>query len=103
MLRGPRFLFNEVILEVAHRFGDELLLWDVWGRIGEPASPVSDQDARWLDGVAALLLEADNADLDAERRLLDTYRVDEGLHPGSTILQASPFGEPPVPIALQQP
>ncbi|MGH3448791.1 MAG: transglutaminase domain-containing protein, partial [Nocardioidaceae bacterium] len=31
--RGPRFLFNEVIIEIAHRFGDELLLWDDWGRM----------------------------------------------------------------------
>ena len=28
--RGPFFLFDEVIFEVAHRFGDELLLWDGW-------------------------------------------------------------------------
>lgn len=27
-LRGPSFSFDEVIIEVAHRFGDELLLWD---------------------------------------------------------------------------
>ena len=32
-LRGRRFLFDEVIYEIAHRFGDELLLWDGWGRI----------------------------------------------------------------------
>jgi hypothetical protein len=32
--------------------------------------------ATWLDGVAALLLDADAGDLDAERRLLDAYRAD---------------------------
>src|SRR5918995_134569 len=102
VLRGPRFLFNEVILEVAHRFGDELLLWDGWGRIGAPGTPVSDDDARWLDGVAAPLLAADAGDLDAERWLLAAYRTDESLHPGSTVLQASPFGATPVHVGLQR-
>ncbi|MGH9228947.1 MAG: hypothetical protein ACRD07_09525 [Acidimicrobiales bacterium] len=101
LLRGPRFLFDEVIYEVAHRFGDEMLLWDAWGRIGEPGSPVTDADARWLDGVATLLLAADDGNLDAERRLLAKYRDDNGLHPGPTVLQASPFGDDPVPVALQ--
>lgn len=102
VLRGPRFVFDEVILEVAHRFGDELLLWDAWGRMDAPGSPVSDEDARWLDGVAALLLDADGGDLVAERRLLDTYRADDGLHPGSTVIQASPYGGEPVPVALRR-
>jgi hypothetical protein len=102
LFRGPRFLFDEVIYEVAHRFGDEMLLWDAWGRIGEPGSPVTDEDARWLDGVATVLLGADAGDLDAERRLLAKYRDDEGLHPGPTVLQASPFGGHPVRVALQR-
>ncbi len=100
VFRGPRFVFDEVIYEVAHRFGDELLLWDAWGRIGEPGSPVSDEDARWLDDVAALLLAADAGDLDAEHHLLAKYRGDGGLHPGPTVLQASPFGHDPHPVAL---
>lgn len=102
VFRGPRFVFDEVIYEVAHRFGDEMLLWDAWGRIGEPGSPVSDEDARWLDGVAALLLAADAGDLEAESRLLAKYGADEGLHPGTTVLQASPFGGDPIPVALQR-
>jgi hypothetical protein len=102
LFRGPQFLFDEVIYEVAHRFGDEMLLWDAWGRIGEPGSPVTDEDARWLDGVATLLLAADAGDLDAERRLLAKYRDDKGLHPGPTVLQASPFGGHPVPVVLQR-
>ena len=101
VFRGPRFVFDEVIYEVAHRFGDELLLWDAWGRIGEPGSPVSDEDARWIDEVAALLLAADAGDLAAEHRLLARYRVDEGLHPGATVLQGSPFGADPIPVALR--
>lgn len=102
ILRGPRFVFGEVIYEVAHRFGDELLLWDTWGRIGEPGSAVSDEDARWMDDVAALLLAADDGDLDAERRLGARYRADAGLRPGRTVLQASPFGADPVNVTLQR-
>jgi hypothetical protein len=98
--RGQRFIFDEVIYEVAHRFGDELLLWDSWGRIGEPGQPVSDHDAAWLDTIADLLLASDQGADEAERELLQRYRNDEGLHPGPTVLQASPYGEPPVEAQL---
>lgn len=98
--RGERFVFDEVIYEIAHRFGDELLLWDGWGRIGEPDEPVTADDARWIDEIARLLVAADEGDLDAERHLLERYRTDPGLHPGPTILQASPYGEPPIEVAL---
>lgn len=98
--RGERFIFDEVIYEVAHRFGDELLLWDGWGRIGEPDEPVSADDAAWIDGVADLLIASDDGDLIAEQKLLDRYRSDEGLHPGPVVEQASPYGDPPVEISL---
>jgi hypothetical protein len=62
VLRGQRFMFDEVIHEVAHRFGDELLLWDTWGRMGEPGSPVDEADARWIDDIAHLLTAADEGD-----------------------------------------
>jgi hypothetical protein len=99
-VRGPGFLYGEVIYEVAHRFGDELLLWDAWGRIPAPDEEFTDAEAAELDGVAALLLAADAGDLDAERRLLERYRADPGLHPGTTILQADPFGGPLQPVTL---
>ena len=99
--RGPFFLFDEVIIEVAHRFGDELLLWDGWGRIGEPDRTVTDDDATWLDPIAELLVAADLGDLDAERSLLERYRDDTGLHPGPVIEQASPFGDDPIEIRLR--
>lgn len=101
VIRGERFLFNEVICEVAHRFGDELLLWDVWGRMADPATSVTEADATWLDPVAALLLSADAGDLDAERSLLDRYRTDPGPHPGPAIMQASPFSGDLLPITLR--
>ncbi len=100
LLSGERFLFDEVIHEVAHRFGHELLLWDGWGRMDAPEAPVSAEDAAWLDPVARLLIEADDGDLGAEHRLLDRFRADDGLHPGPTIEQASPFGDPPVAVDL---
>lgn len=90
-----------MIQEVAHRFGDELLLWDSWGRMDAPGTPVTEDDERWTDEIAALLLAADAGDLDAERRLLERYRSDPGLHPGDTIVQASPRGRPPVQVRLR--
>ena len=42
-------MFNEVIYEVAHRFGDELLLWDVWGRSGD-----KEIDALYQKGLALM-------------------------------------------------
>lgn len=102
LFSGERFVFDEVIYEVAHRFGDELLLWDGWGRIGEPGDPVSEADAAWLDPIASLLLAADAGDVEAERDLLDRYRSDDGLHPGPVITQASPFGDPLIEVRLDR-
>ncbi len=98
---GERFVFDEVIYEIAHRFGDEMLLWDSWGRIGMPGSAVSDEDAAWLDEVALMLVKADAGDLGVERHLLEWYRNDPGLHPGESVMQHSPFGEASVAIALR--
>lgn len=102
VLRGKRFLFNEVIYEVAHRFGDELLLWDIWGRMGLPEEPVSDRDAQWIDRVTDLLLRSDQGDQGAERELLEQYRTDAGLHPGSVVIQASPYGDRSVEVRLDR-
>lgn len=102
VLRGARFVFAEVIHEVAHRFGDELLLWDAWGRMGQQGSPVSEADARWLDEIAGLLLAADEGDDDAEQALLQRYRADSGLHPGTMVTRASPYGDPPVDVSLDR-
>ncbi len=101
-LAGPRFLFDEVIHEVAHRFGDELLLWDGWGRIGGPETPLDDDDADWLDPVAEALIRADGGDEAAERELFERYRVDDGLRPGQTVIKGSPYGYPPVEVALRR-
>ena len=102
LIRGERFVFDEVIYEVAHRFGDELLLWDAWGRIGEPGQPVAEDDAAWIDEVATLLVAADSGDIVAEQKLLDRYRADAGLHPGPVAIQASPYGDPPIEVKLDR-
>ena len=102
VFRGEWFVFDEVIYEVAHRFGDELLLWDSWGRIGPPGKSVSPEDAAWMDGVAGLLLAADQGDTAAEQALLEQYRSDAGLHPGPTVTQESPYGDPPVTVPLDR-
>lgn len=101
VFRGERFVFDQVIYEVAHLHGDEMLLWDWWGRIGEPGEPVSDDDAVWLDEVAALVLAADDGDEALGRGLTSRYRRDPDLRPGPTVWQASPFGDPPVEIDLR--
>jgi hypothetical protein len=102
LFSGDRFVFDEVIYEVAHRFGDELLLWDSWGRIGAPGSAVSEEDATWMDEVASMLPAADAGDLEVEQRLLERYRSDPGLHPGSTVMQHSPFGDDSLEVELRQ-
>ncbi len=96
-IRGRWFVRNYVVEEVAHRFGDELLLWDVWGTIAGPDG--QDDDLDLVDEVAGLLLASDDGDLGAERRLLALYRGDARLHPGATILRSGPgtsglVGEP---------
>jgi hypothetical protein len=53
-----------------------------------------------MDEVASMLVAADAGDLEVEQHLLDRYRSDPGLHPGSTVMQHSPFGEDSVEIAL---
>lgn len=100
--RGPRFLFNEVIIEIAHRYGDELLLWDGWGRMGAPEESVSEEDATWLDPVATMLAAADE-DPGVEEELWQRYRIDEDPHPGATVIQASPLSDQTQTVSLNRP
>jgi hypothetical protein len=37
---GEQFVVGEVFYEVAHRYGDEVLLWDGWGALPGPDRPV---------------------------------------------------------------
>jgi Transglutaminase-like superfamily len=87
-IRGNWFVRNYVLMELAHRQRDELLLWDNWG----PMSDRLDGDLSLIDDVAALLLAADNGDEAAEQRLSEWYAEDSRLHPGDQVRCFSPTG-----------
>jgi hypothetical protein len=87
-LRGAWFVRNYVIYEVAHRRGDELLLWDLWGDVTRDL----DGDLGLIDEVADLLQSADAGDKSAERKLVDRYAEDPRLHPGDRVRCATPGG-----------
>ncbi len=90
-LRGADFVAGYVIFQVAHRYGDELLLWDEWTYGTDPTL---------VDRLANLLVAADAGDQDAERTLYEQYQSEAGLRPGRTITQHSPYGSPPVTVDL---
>ncbi len=106
-LGGTTFVRDYVLLEVAHRMGDELLLWDAWGpmlRAGtstvletlEQAGIVVPRlDECAFDGLAdelaALLVAADAEDARAEATLAARY-ADALLRPGTRVATVSPSG-----------
>jgi hypothetical protein len=91
-LRGGPFLRDYVIMELAHRRGDELLLWDRWGAGStNPVGELTD-DVGFIDEAAALLLRADDGDEAAEAELAERYARDERLHPGAEVICVSPTG-----------
>jgi hypothetical protein len=91
-LQGEPFVYAKVICELAHRYGDELLLWDRWGAMDPHRFDVPPQDPELIDEVATLLLAADDGDQSHERELLARYRRDARLHPGTYIHSISPTG-----------
>lgn len=96
-LTGAEFVLSLLIMEVAHRFGDELLLWDGWGAMPVPGR---DPDPGLGDDLARLVLAADLGDQGAEDELRAWYRADDRLHPAGRVMQFSPRGGPPIEIAL---
>jgi hypothetical protein len=88
-LSGPDFVRDYVIFEVAHRYGDEMLLWDGWGATEEAL------ELSVIDEVAQLLVLADAGDESAEADLWSRYLEDERLHPGDQVMTYSPYGLPP--------
>ncbi|WP_433076405.1 transglutaminase-like domain-containing protein [Dactylosporangium sp. CA-052675] len=79
---GHQFLLDSVLLEVAHRHGDEALLWDQWGAITD----------RTADELAELLLAADRGDAGAARVLAKRYETDPSLHLANRVHCMSPSG-----------
>jgi len=85
-LRGAWFVRVYVIYEVAHRRGQELLLWDLWGDMSRELTG----DLSLIDEVADLLQSADAGDAAAETKLAEIYV--SRLRPGRRIRCASPVG-----------
>lgn len=102
-LVGPGFVRNYVVHELAHRFGDELLLWDRWGTMAEESQqPLP--DIALIDAVSALLIASDGGDAAAEEEALVRYRSDVRLHPEDLIERDSPFpGQEPVHESIGHP
>jgi hypothetical protein len=95
---GAWFIRNYVLLELAHRQRDELLLWDVWGAM----SLELDGDLELIDQIAALLLAADDGDAAAERELAARYAADPKLHPGDQVRSLSPVNGEPRTVDLRR-
>lgn len=93
-VQGPEFIASYVVFQVAHRYGDELLLWDAWC---PPLAP----DV--LDRLAGLLVRADAGDDAAETELWQWYHGDPALKPGEAVTRYSPYGYPPVTEQLRVP
>ncbi|MGW8564993.1 hypothetical protein [Isoptericola sp. NPDC055881] len=106
-LGGKDFVRGYVLLELAHRMREEVLLWDLWGALPDhpgltalaaasppgyvPAVPLSDDAWDTLtDALAALLVAADGGDADAEAALAERYR--SGLGPRGRVATLSPTG-----------
>jgi hypothetical protein len=85
---GAWFVRNYVVMELAHRMGDELLLWDGWGAMRNELGT----DLAVIDEVAALLLAADAGDAAADRELAARYAADARLHPSPRVTCHSPTG-----------
>jgi hypothetical protein len=102
-ISGAWFVQCYVVLEVAARFGDELLLWDGWGAMAAPDEQMSEEMLALTDRLADLLVRSDAGSAEAEAELLEWYRSDERLHPGERVMRLSPFGDPPVEDSLTPP
>ena len=96
---GAPFVLAYLIMDVAHRFGDELLLWDYWGAMPLPGQ---DLDTELGDQLADLVLRADAGDESAEQDLREIHATDSRVRPGPEILQFSPRNEPPQQITLRR-
>ena len=102
---GLQVIGKYVITELAHRQGDELLLWDFWGCPAGLAADLGGRvlDEAWgdlppwepgeltlLDEIADLLLAADSGDRAAEAKLAGRYAEDPRLRPGRCVGCHSP-------------
>lgn len=97
---GANVVRQYVLMELAHRCRDELLLWDIWGW----APDGTGADDGLIDEVAQLPLAADAGDDRAEQELADRYATDPQLNPSGRVRCLSPSGlDEMVDIGLSQP
>jgi hypothetical protein len=94
---GAPFVLTYLIMDVAHRFGDELLLWDFWGAMPLPGREI---DVGLGDELAELVMRADAGDPDAESRLERIHHTDPRLRPGGQVQQFCPRGGSPRQVQL---
>lgn len=89
--RGDWFVHDYVLFELAHRQGDELLLWDTWGAMSTDDT-LEGADLTLVDEIATLLIRADQGDQEAEDELTARYAADDRLHPGPRVRTLSLTG-----------
>jgi len=100
-LAGEGFVLAELLWELAHRYGDELLLWDSWGGVPGPGELMDPALLDVLDRAAALLAAADAGSEQAEAELHALYLSDARLHPGAEVVRHSPVTDDAVTVRLR--
>jgi hypothetical protein len=91
-LAGEWFVHGYVIGEAAHRFGDELLLWDIWGSRVSYLERTTPAEVVVIDEIASFWVRADEGDIGAEHELFARYQQDDRLHPGTHVYGCAPDG-----------
>ncbi|MCK0113370.1 transglutaminase-like domain-containing protein [Ornithinimicrobium sp. F0845] len=97
---GPTMIQQYVLRDLAHRFGEELLLWDAWGAMAPPGRDVPEDLVTLTDRVAAQVVAADAGNSVAEEALRCWFLSDPRLHPGDRVHRFDPDGGPPVEESL---
>lgn len=100
-LAGEGFVLAELLWELKHRYGDELLLWDSWGGVPGPGEAMDPALLNVLDRAAALLAAADAGSDQAEAELHALYVSDARLHPGHEVVRHSPVTDDAVTVRLR--
>jgi hypothetical protein len=109
-LGGMWFIHNWVLMQLAHRYADELLTWDGWGAMRSPPGlpgpdGPDDSTVALVDDIADQLIAVESAPpaeaSPADALLRKRYEDDVRLHPGTSVTQYSTYGDLPltVPIA----
>jgi len=71
-------------------------VWDDWG------ATLDSGDEGVIDRLADLLVRPDAGDAGAEEELYAWYRADDRLHPGDSVIQNSPYGDPSKQVSLRR-